>query len=73
MPAAATAEDPAENLRRLLVSLRRHVIMGPQISGPIFEHWNALDFSPAARSAFYGAPYYMRAQADYFFGYGSGP
>jgi hypothetical protein len=71
--AATGAEDPAESMRRLLADVRKHVVMGPHISGPIFESWDALDFSPAARGAFYGAPFYLRAQADYFFGYANHP
>jgi hypothetical protein len=72
-PAATGAEDPAESMRRLLADVRKHVVMGPHISGPIFESWDALDFSPAARGAFYGAPFYLRAHADYFFGYANHP
>lgn len=73
MPAATNAQDPAESMRRLLADVRKHVVLGPHISGPIFESWDALDFSPAARNAFYGAPFYLRAQADYFFGYANRP
>jgi hypothetical protein len=72
-PAATGAQDPAESMRRLLSDVRKHVVLGPHISGPIFESWDAFDFSPAARGAFYGAPFYLRAQADYFFGYANRP
>jgi hypothetical protein len=41
----------------------RFLATGPLLEGPIFEHWDALSFSPVARDHYYCAPYYERAQS----------
>jgi hypothetical protein len=41
----------------------RFLATGPLLEGPIFEHWNALSYSPVARDHYYCAPYYERAQS----------
>jgi hypothetical protein len=69
----AKAPEPAatEALRgqlQLMTSLRRGWYTGPAIQGPIFEAWNAADYTPAASRTYYGVPYYMRSYADYYFG-----
>ncbi len=69
--AKAPPPEVAEVLRgqlQLMTSLRRGWYTGPAISGPIFEAWNAADYTPAASNTYYGVPYYMRSGADYYFG-----
>lgn len=65
---AAKKAREAGLVGRLAAELKRRYISTPLITGPIFESWGALEYSPISQAAYYGAPYYMRMQAAYGFG-----
>jgi hypothetical protein len=72
--APAPPPEPTEALRgqlQLLASLRRGWYTGPAIQGPIFQYWNAADYTVGAGNTYYGVPYYMRSYADYYLGPGA--
>jgi hypothetical protein len=69
--AAAPPPEATEALRgqlQLISSMRRGWYTGPPIKGPIFQYWNAADYTVAAGNTYYAVPFYMRASADYYFG-----
>ena len=69
--AEAPGPESAEALRgqlQFISAMRRGWYTGPGIQGPIFQYWNAADYTPAASNTYHGVPYYMREKADYYIG-----
>jgi hypothetical protein len=66
------AVDALRGKLALITTLRRGWYTGPDLKGPIFNAWNAVDYTDYARSAYYGVPYYMRSSASYYLGPPSG-
>lgn len=52
------------NKPRPIEALLRGITTTPNIQGSIYQSMTIEDYSPISRGMYYGAPYYMRAQAS---------